>query len=287
MLLQDVLRESIAILHKSGIDTPALDAGVIICSVLGKEKAFLYAHGEYAVDSASLELINNKIQKRAMGIPLQYITGKQEFMSLTFNVNPHVLIPRQDTEILVEHVINEIREKEIHAPYILDIGTGSGCIVLSILHYVNDCRAIAVDISPDALRTAYVNSKNLGLSDRVKFYCSDLFDELYKLPEQERKFDIIVSNPPYIPASDIEKLDAGVRDFEPILALNGGESGIDFYRKIADQCGKFLKKRGILCVEVGINQAPIVAEIFSKVLTNISIIKDYNNIERVVCGEIN
>ncbi len=289
MTLREALRKGTDILKSANIEAPAVDAGVLLCHVIEKDRAYMYTHGERMLGPAVEEEYMKMIGRRAQGQPVQYITGHQEFMGLEFRVNAHTLIPRADTETLVESVLKHTKElahisDEIH---IMDIGTGSGCIAVSLAHYCPQCRVTAVDISPDALAVAGENSERLGTSDRVEFVRSNLFEELRNKPELICRFEIIVSNPPYIRKADIRELQIEVREYEPMGALDGGWDGLEFYRAITEGSSGFLKKGGLLAFEVGYDQAADVAEIMRHTFKDIRIVKDLSGIDRVVMGWLN
>lgn len=220
------------------------------------------------------------LERRLAGEPVAHIVGEQAFWSLEFHVTPATLVPRPDTETLVE--MGLAAAENIEAPRILDIGTGSGCILLSLLHELPDASGVGLDISADALAVAERNAARHGLGGRVDLLESDL---LAALPDASW-FDLIVSNPPYIPSDDIADLMADVRDHEPLNALDGGADGLDFYRKIAEQAPLYLKAGGMLAVEVGIHQAADVAALWlDQGLASIDIRRDLGGIERVVSGK--
>lgn len=277
MFLKDAFREGIEKLKLSNIDAPVITAGAIICSILGCDRTFLYTHDNYLLSKDEYDRYCDALKRRINGEPLQYITGCQEFMSLNFTVGPEVLIPRQDTEILVEYVIEFVGEKENVS--ILDIGTGSGCIAISFAHYIKGSRVMGVDISKEALKIARKNAQSCGVEDRIDFIESNLFE---KVPIQ--KFDVIVSNPPYIPNKVIDTLDRQVKDFEPKIALDGGQDGLDFYRRIVKESEDYLKPKGLLAFEVGFDQAQEVKKIMEASYEDIKVIKDLAGIERVVTG---
>lgn len=287
MLLSEALNKAIEILKSFSVETPAVEAGVILCHVIGRDRAFIYAHGDYLLKPNEQEEFFKAIYARAAGKPVQYITGRQEFMSLEFVLNNDVLIPRHDTEILVETVIDKARSIQKERISILDIGTGSGCIAVSLAYYIPNCRVTAVDISDNALRIAQINANNAGVSEKINFILSDIFDNIKILPERERRFDIIVSNPPYIPTGAIEDLQPEVKNYEPIIALDGGIDGLDFYRRIIDEAHLFLTEKGILAFEVGYNQASEVPRMMEKRYTDLKVIKDLGMIDRVVMGQLN
>lgn len=292
MNIKEALNKGIEVLKSSNIEAPVVEAGVMLCFALECDRVFLYTHSENAIDDKILERYLTFINLRAKGMPIQYITGHQEFMSLDFAVNSHVLIPRHDTEILVETVIEYVNglytavsisgsPSPVPQVHILDIGTGSGCIAVSIAYYARQCRITAADISQKALETAFLNAFKNNVSDRIEFVRSNLFDSL-----NEQKFDVIVSNPPYIPSDEINFLQTEVRKFEPVIALDGGQDGLDFYRRIVDEAPRFLKPQGLLAFEVGCGQSQDVAGLMKGMYFDISIIKDLAGIERVVTGRL-
>ena len=260
-----------------GVDSPRLDAEVLLSHVLKKERIYLYIHFDEPLEAGELAAFRAMVKKRVQRIPVAYIVGAREFMGLTFAVSPAVLIPRPDTEILVEAVIERLKDKA--QTKFVDIGTGSGAIVLSLLHYLPLACAAAVDISQDALTVAAENAKTLLVNDRVDFYLGDVY-----APLTTEKFDAIISNPPYIPNEDIAKLEPEVRDFEPYGALAGGMDGLDFYRQLIAGGSARLKDGGFMVFEVGINQARAVVALTTAIpeLGKTEILKDYAGIERVV-----
>lgn len=288
MVLKDVLVQGINFLKSSGNEAPAFEAGVILCHVLKCQKIFLYTHDDYRLNEKEHREYIEAVKKRAGGMPLQYITGHQEFMSLNFKVTSDVLIPRQDTEVVVESVLEYTKNIKENTIDILDIGTGSGCIAVSLAYYIKNSRVAAIDISQKALDIAKYNSEKNNVIDKIDFICGDIFTGLKNLLRNDKKkFDIIVSNPPYIPSDEIASLEKQVKDFEPLKALNGGNDGLDFYKFIIEDAAYFLKKQGILALEVGINQARDVLNMMKEKYFNIKIVKDLSGIERVVMGELN
>ena len=268
-------------LQTAGIEEATLDARLLLEAVCGTNRNDLLVHGEQSVTPEAEEKYLGWIGQRAEHIPLQQLTGEQDFMGLTFAVNEHVLIPRQDTEILVEEVLKELHD----GMRVLDMCTGSGCILLSLLHYSNACEGLGVDLSADALEVAEQNAETLldaVNADRVHFLQSDLFDKV------EGKFEIIVSNPPYIASAEVEKLMPEVRDFEPENALDGGADGLDFYRKIAGQVKDYLNPGGYVYMEIGYDQGEAVSELMRNAgFTEVEVIKDLARNDRVVKGKGN
>lgn len=279
--LKEALRQAAEILKREGVEAPSADAGALLCHVLSCENTFLYAHGEEAIRGDRLELYMKAVRDRAARIPVRYITGHREFMSLDFIVTPDVLIPRPETEVLVEVVIELAQRLYTNRRIdILDMGTGSGCIAVSLGHYIKESGILAADISEEALRIARLNAERNGLADRVEFVPSDLFSTL----DPRRKLDVIVSNPPYIKTAELETLEPEVRLHEPVSALDGGFDGLFYYRRIVRDAPFFLPPGGCLALETGYDQSGAVAEMLEDRFAGISIIKDLSGIGRVVTG---
>ena len=265
------------LIEHGGIGSPELDADLIIMHVLGITKNELLTRDTSVSDAAAVE-VNACINRRLSGMPVQYIVGKTEFMSLEFEVNKNVLIPRQDTEILVETIISKYHNTSDHIK-ILDIGCGSGCIGISLARYLPNASVTELDISQKALEVAKRNAERRRVSNRLDFICHDIRDGL----PDGMEFDSIISNPPYIPTDDVLNLQTEVVDFEPLNALDGGEDGLDFYRIITEKTAP--KRGGIMAFEVGINQADDVADmLFRRGYSGIEIIPDLSGIDRVVLG---
>ena len=268
-------------LKEAGIEEYSLDAWYLF------ERAFGISRMRYLMCSvekadASVEALSayaEDIERRAKREPLQHILGNQEFMGLEFFVNRHVLIPRQDTETLVETVLNSHKETQLS---VLDMCTGSGCIAVSLAKLGGYQHVEAADISVEALKVAEKNADSILGEGAVRFRHSDLFGAFD--PERDR-FDLIVSNPPYIPSEVIEGLEPEVRDFEPRNALDGTEDGLFFYRKLAEECGRFLKKNGAVYFEIGHDQGEAVANLLdAHGFKDTKVIKDLAGNDRVVCG---
>ncbi|MCI8463349.1 MAG: peptide chain release factor N(5)-glutamine methyltransferase [Lachnospiraceae bacterium] len=265
------------ILTEAGIAEAGLEARLLLEHVCGTGRNDLLVHGDRLVEDVQCNSYEQLLTGRADRIPLQYLTGCQEFMGLNFAADRHVLIPRQDTEILVEEVLKNLHD----GMEILDMCTGSGCILISLLRYSNDCAGLGVDISGGALRVAEKNAQNIlsGFSGKVRFLESDLFENV------EEMFDVIVSNPPYIPAGDMEGLMPEVRDYEPRIALDGGEDGLVFYRKILEGSRSHLKKGGMLFFEIGYDQGRAVSKMMRETgFLDVQVRKDYAGLDRVVFG---
>jgi len=262
-----------------GLDTPRLDAEVLLCHVLGKDRVYLYMNFEQPLQPEELASFRESVKQRVMRIPVAYITGIKEFMCLSFAVSPAVLIPRPDTEVLVETSLARLKPKA--DPIILDIGTGSGAIIISLLKRMPEAKGIAVDISEEALTVAAQNAAKHEVSDRLTLEQSNLFASL-----TGRTFDAIISNPPYIDAKDMETLAPEIRH-EPRVALAGGNDGQDFYRRIVAAAVEYLAPAGFVALEVGEGQARQVAALADDAsgLKMVDIVKDYGGIERVVVLE--
>lgn len=281
--IRQLLANATRQLKEGRLPTPRLDAEVILAHQLGLERIDLITKSNEMIDTTQRQIYEHRIQERLQGKPVQYITGQQEFMGLTFQVTPAVLIPRADTEILVETVIEY--SKSMKKPLtVVDIGTGSGAIGLSLGYYIMESIVHTVDISQKALEVARQNAKSLCLKERVYFYIGHLLSPLGE--ELVGKVDLLVSNPPYIPHEDIAHLQKEVAKYEPLLALDGGEDGLDFYRKIMGQTPKFLSPQGKIFLEVGHNQAQRVADMMEnqKIFEEIEIKKDLAGMDRVVIG---
>lgn len=259
-------------------ETARLDAELLLAHALGCERMALFTlKGE--VEGSQLETFHELIARRSSGEPVAHLTGYQAFWEHDFLVTSNTLVPRQDTETLVEQVLKYLPDQG----RILDLGTGTGCILLSLLHERPRMTGLGLDVSPEALCVAAENAERLGLSNRVKFEKSDWFSAL---EGKEDLFSAIVSNPPYIPTEDIEDLMSDVRNFEPTLALDGGSDGLTPYREIASKALEYLDRGGLLAVEVGVLQCNDVADLFeSSGLKQVTITRDLPGIERVVSGK--
>lgn len=253
----------------------ALDARLLLEYVCGTTRSDLLAHGDQEVSSEKQELFLKMISRRKERIPLQQITGQQDFMGMTFRVDENVLIPRQDTEILVEEVLRDLHG----GSRILDLCTGSGCILISLLKYSNECVGVGTDISEKALETAVRNAAELIPEEAYQFLKSDLFEKV------EGKFDVLVSNPPYIASAVLDSLMPEVRDHEPRIALDGREDGLFFYRRILEECPRYLFGGASVFFEIGFDQAEAVSGLMrSAGFTEVRVVKDYAGLDRVVCG---
>ena len=265
------------LLKQAQIPEAKLDARLLMEHVFCVDRSYLLVHPEDEADPGLFAAYQELIRRRADRIPLQYLTGTQNFMGLDFLVDPRVLVPRQDTETLVEEVMRELQD----GMRILDMCTGSGCILISLLRYSNGCQGVGVDISREALLVAEENAKRLLLekSDSAVFLQGDLFAPV------SGKFEFIVSNPPYIAENVLPDLMPEVRDHEPVAALNGGRDGLDFYRRILGECGGYLKNGGMLYFEIGYDQAGEVSALMEDAgFQEIHVVKDLAGLDRVVYG---
>lgn len=270
------LRKSAAMrLASAQNDSPLADIDCVLMH-LGFTKTDLIL-GDKTIDSNQENAFWKAVKRLESGEPIQHITGSCEFMSLEFEVTSSTLIPRSDTEVLVEAVLDICKSKQ--NPKIFEVGSGSGCIAVSLAYYNTSATVVSADISAKALEVAGRNAKTHKVSDRVSFIQHNIFDGFPKLAEQP---DIIVSNPPYIPKDDINRLDKKVREFEPLSALDGGDDGLDFYKFIIKNA--HLKPNGYLAFEVGINQAQDVKSLMANRFTDIKIMPDLAGIDRVVVG---
>ena len=295
-----------------GIESPRLDAEVLLAHVLEKQRIYLYVHFDEPLQPAELAAYREMIKQRVLRVPVAQILGEKEFMGLTFKVTADTLVPRPDTEILVQAAVERLKamkgektatgvladesaaeepaegqpvggadaEQEVAEPlHIADIGTGSGAICLSVLRYLAGTVADTVDISPEARAVAEENAASLGLADRVTFHTGDLLQPLVGMT-----FAAILSNPPYIPEADIATLAPEVRLKEPHTALSGGRDGLDFYRRLAKEAPAMLVPGGFMAFEVGIHQAEPVAALAkaNPLIARTEILPDYAGIDRVV-----
>ena len=257
-----------------GVDNPRLDADVLLSSLLGKDRLYLYVHFDQPMELEELAAFREMVRRRAARTPVAYITGRREFMGMDFHVSPAVLIPRPDTEILVEAAIERL--KDVQDGLILDVGTGSGAVLIGTLSRTAGCRGVGVDISPPAIKVATANAERLLEPGRASFALADLF------PAEPVLFDAILSNPPYITADEMVQLAPEVRQ-EPALALLGGADGLDFYRRLVAGGARYVKPGGFMAFEVGAGQAAAVSSLAAAAgWRTESIIPDYAGIERVV-----
>ena len=277
LTLQQIYREGKETLERAGIAEAELDAWYLLEYVTGISRASYYGDSGRVVSEEDLCRYRECIEKRAGHIPLQHITGEQEFMGLSFRVNDQVLIPRQDTETLVEEAL----KYAMPGMRVLDLCTGSGCILISLLHFCPGLTGVGSDISAEALKMARTNGQRLHVEDRAQWLCGDLFEKV------TGAFDLIVSNPPYIRSAEIEELQEEVRLYDPRIALDGAEDGLLFYRRIIEESKSYLKNGGRLLFEIGCDQGRDVAELLENAgYTEVSVKKDLAGLDRVVAGRL-
>jgi release factor glutamine methyltransferase len=301
------LKEGMARLRVANVPSHTLAAELLLMHALGRDRAWLYAHPEDTLDLATAEKYFALIARRAAGEPTQYLTGKQEFWSLEFEVTPAVLIPRPETEHVIEVALERLGARGIKidmktgAPSpqlrVADVGTGSGCIAVALAHELPHAEIFATDISSAALEVAQRNAARHGVKDRVRFLECDLLTALLRPAEvsshaspldvSETQFDLIASNPPYVARSEADTLAREVRDHEPHTALFGGTSGVEIYARLIEQAGSLLRSRAILVLELGYNSADRVRAMLAveRRWVNISITNDLAGIPRVIAAE--
>ena len=282
--IQRLLAWTTDFFRERGIESPRLDAEVLLSALLGRDRMYLYVHFDEPLEPEELARFRGYVKERAAHVPLAYVLGRREFMGLDFRVTRDTLIPRPDTEIIVQCAVDFLcarLEAGATACTIADIGTGTGAIALSTLHYTEGTRADAVDISPAAAAVARENAERLGLTERIDIHVGDLL-----APLAGGRYDMILSNPPYIPTADIATLMPEVRSYEPHLALDGGADGLNIYRRLMADAPALLKEGGAVAVEVGIDEAAAVAALAMAHprIVRTETLKDLGGIERVVVG---
>ncbi len=278
--VHDILTFGKSYLKSANIDSYSIDSEVLLMKALNFSKIQLFTKDNYVLSPKEKKLYFDLLEKRNQLMPVQYIVGTCEFMGLDFDVNSSTLIPRGDTEILVEYAIDMINQNNYKA--ILDIGTGSGAIAISIAKYCKNTKITAVDISTGALEMAKSNAEKNAVLDRIQFTESNLFENI------NSKFDVIVSNPPYIRTDVIPTLMPQVKDYEPVTALDGGIDGLDFYKDIISNAKNYLNKKGMLIFEIGYNQSNDVSELLKQQnFSNIKTLKDLAGLDRVVTAIYN
>lgn len=273
---KEALQNAVGSLVTAGVPDAEIDAWYLFEHVTGMNRASYFLHSDDTMKEEHANELQTLVEKRAKRIPLQYITGSQEFMGYSFLVSPATLIPRQDTEVLVEEVSRVAEGKSV-----LDLCTGTGCILLSLAKMCRLTKAVGTDISAEAVKTAKSNAERLNAY--AEFYCGDLFDAV---PAGER-FDILVSNPPYIPSAVIETLMPEVKEHEPMSALDGEEDGLAFYRRIIMEANKFLTEQGQIFFEIGCEQGNDVSALLAQNgFHNIRVLKDLAGLDRVVSATL-
>lgn len=284
---KEVLEDGTRLLNSAAIEEAGLDAWLLLEYTADISRAWYYAHMDEDLDEQKEARYLELCAKRAQHIPLQHITGRAYFMGYEFYVDERVLVPRQDTEVLVETALAHL--KDCRNPKILDMCTGSGCILLSLLLERSDASGTGVDVSEGALIVAKRNRANLQLENRAEFVQSDLFSADYfekNSGNTVAEYDMLISNPPYIPSGEIPGLMEEVRSHDPVLALDGKEDGLFFYREITAQAGKYLRSGGWLMYEIGCDQGTSVSEIMKENdFVNVEVIQDLAGLDRVVIGQ--
>ncbi len=267
-------------LAAAGIEEPRLEARMLLSFAAGIEQSRIIGYPEDEIAANTATQLNSFAQRRKTGEPIAYITGQKEFWSLNFKVTPDTLIPRPDSETLIEAVLGEIPDRSASLR-ILDLGTGTGCLLLALLSELPNATGLGVDINPRACEIAEENAARIGLTSRVKIKTNDWMTGL------DGEFDIIISNPPYIIESDIAALDLDVNQFEPHLALSGGPDGLAAYHIIAAQCLQHLPPKGLLAVECGMGQATDIKGIFENNNLKVkNILRDIANVERCILATV-
>lgn len=280
MTIKQALTKGMIMLKSNKIDSPKLKARLLLQYILDLKREQIIIYDNREITQGQERAYMQNIEKLIKGTPLQHITNTQEFMKMNFYVNSDVLIPRPDTEVLVEEVIKLAKTKR--NPTILDLCTGSGAIAVSLAKYLPNAQIYAADISKKALEVAKINAENNDVADRIKFIKSDIFEKL-----EGMKFDIIVSNPPYIKTAVIKTLDHEVQE-EPVIALDGGKDGLKFYRQIVEEAYSHLKYESYLCFEIGYDQKEEVTEIIknAKVYSGTYCKKDLYANDRVIVTSV-
>lgn len=275
MTIRKLLQKTIGDFESAGIKEAQSDAKILLFEAFGINMTDFFLRGNEEAKEGSAGIFQGFVQRRLKGIPVQYIINKAWFYGREFWVNEDVLIPRFDTEVLVEKALKHIdRETRV-----LDVCTGSGCIITTICAE-KGCVGCAVDISEKALEVAGKNAEKYGMADQIRFTKSNMFEKV------EGEFDVIVSNPPYIRTGEIGALDCEVKENEPLLALDGGEDGLDFYRILAQKSPEYLSKKGCVFFEIGFDEGEAVTKLLQKDFTDIEVIKDLSGLDRVVFGRI-
>jgi len=274
MNLEKTIKQASQTLKNYNIQSYELDAQIILSKIMGVKREDLITNNNIHITNKIIEKYERAIKRRAKKEPVAYITGEKEFWSEDYIVNRSTLVPRPETELLIYKIVNYFKNKKI---YILDIGTGSGCILLSILKELSLSRGVGIDISSKAIKTAIINSKRLNLLGRTKFKKRDL--NQFNIG----KYDLIVSNPPYIPSRDIRNLNEDIINYEPKIALDGGLDGLDLIKKVIYKSKNLLKENGLLAIEIGFSQYQKVSDILKKYrLREISKEYDFNRNVRCI-----
>jgi len=288
MTIAEAILQGAHQLRQAGVPEARREAGSLVAFVLDRDRSFILSHAEDPIDEAQSEQLRAYLARRAQGEPLQYITGHQDFFGLDFEVTSDVLIPRPETELLVETALKLVKELGA-APFICDVGTGSGCIAITLLHELREvpgARVVAVDISPGALAVAKRNAARHSVAERIEFVVSDCFASLNSRNSDQSSFDLIVSNPPYVEERAWAGLQREVRDFEPRTALAAGADGLAVIRRLLLEAGGFLKTGGHLLFEIGFDQSAAVEKLIDRNTWKLlGIYNDLQGIPRTVALE--
>ena len=269
-------------LTDNGIESPRLSAELLLSHVLGLKRIELYTQYNKAVEKQELDKLRELVRRAGQHEPIAYLVGKTEFYSMELNVTPDCMIPRPETELLVQRAIEFLRTRN-GPQYVCDLCTGSGCIAVAIAKNFPNAKIIATDICDTALAVAATNVEKHNLQDKITLLSGDLFDPI--IPQLDvGKFDLIVCNPPYVSSGEYEKLDKNVRDYEPRLALFAGDDGLDIYRRIIEKVDSFLKPDAALILEIGYAQGHAITELLKQtgVFAGIKIERDFHNNDRIV-----
>ncbi len=283
--IQKLLNWTVKHFTEKGIDSPRLSAELLLSDVLGLKRIELYTQFDKAVSTEQLERLRELVDRASQDEPIAYIVGKTEFYSLELEITPDCMIPRPETELLVERAIEFLRTRS-GKQFVCDLCTGSGCVAAAVAKNYTDAEIIATDISDAALKIAARNIERYQLQGRIKLLCGDLFDPI--MPQLDvGKFDLIVCNPPYVSTGEFEKLNKNVKDYEPRSALFGGDDGLDICRRIIEEADKFLKAGAALMLEVGYRQGPAVKELLERgdCFGQITIEKDVHDNDRIAVGK--
>ena len=282
MKIKDIINYGVAMIKNT--ESPSLETQMMIAKVIEKDRLYIMLNLEEDIDESKVEIIKIMIDKRKSSYPLQYILGEREFWGMDFKVSEGVLIPRQDTEILIEETLKKLKDNK-HKSNLkgFEIGVGSGIISITLLKEIETLTMIGVDINDKAIELTKANALKHEVSDRLCILNSNLFEKINK----ENQFDFIISNPPYIETKVIDSLQEDIKQHEPKLALDGGEDGLDFYRAIIEQSKSYISPEGFIAFEIGYNQGEAVKKIFvENGYPNVTIAKDLAGFDRVVIGMI-
>ena len=280
MNLHNAINYGVKILQNSNIKSAKLDSEILMSSIIDKERLFIFLNHNKHIETDHFNQFKKLINKRSKGEPVAYLIGKKDFWNFEFKIDKNVLVPRPDSELIIEEVLKQTKNK--HKLKLLDIGVGSGCLLLSILNEKKDFNGVGIDLSKNCLNLSKINAINLKIDHRVKFFKTDVDNFNYG------KYDLIVSNPPYINQYDLRKLDKEVVNFEPKLSLDGGLDGLSVIRKVINKASQLIKINGILILEIGFDQKERVKKILrNKGFYINKVIKDYANNDRCIVGTKN